>query len=683
MATRDRFGAHGEPGPSQLQRYIQSACDPANFEPNLALDLEIADLINSKKGNAPREAAVAIVNYINHRNQNVSILALALLDICVKNCGYPFHLQISTKEFLNELVRRFPERPPLRPTRVQLKILEAIEEWRQTICQTSRHKEDLGFIRDMHRLLSYKGYMFPEIRREDAAVLNPSDNLKSAEEMEEEERAAQSAKLQELIRRGGPEDLQEANRLMKVMAGYDTKNKTDYRAKAAEEVGKIQQKARILEEMLETFRKGDKIAEGDVFEELANALQSAQPKIQKMCEEESDDSEAVAKLFEINDSIHRTIERYKLVKKGDLDGASKIPKGTLGSTTGVTKGDDNELSLIDLGSDEPSPNGAGKSSAANGGPKTESLEEDLLGLSFQDSTYGQGGGIALGFGANTNLPGPPLLSSTLQHSSAKPPTPSISPTPQASVRSSQPQEVKPDYSAFPSLPSSRPPSSRGTPAASQFQQQSAQTQLTAAAFPPFTSPAQRQTSPFQFSQRHPRSSTTPSSLLDLTQQPQPQTITNADAEEWTFASSLPVAENTPPSANEITVTNSSVNVLLEVTRPPSSEATILVLARFTNNTSQPISDLTFQVAVTRVLSFPTFPIKQITNTPQGISLRLEPQSGRFLAPNQKDGITQVIHVNGVERGKGGTVKMRWKLSYNVAQSQLREEQGEITALGVA
>lgn len=58
---------------------------------------------------------------------------------------------------------------------MQLKILEAIEEWRGTICQTSRYKEDLGFIRDMHRLLSYKGYVFPEVRREDAAVLNPSD----------------------------------------------------------------------------------------------------------------------------------------------------------------------------------------------------------------------------------------------------------------------------------------------------------------------------------------------------------------------------------------------------------------------------------------------------------------------------------------------------------------------------
>ena len=98
-----------------------------------------------------------------------------LLDICAKNCGYPFHLQISTKEFLNELVRRFPERPPIRGTRPQNKILELIEEWRQTICQTSKYKEDLGFIRDMHRLLSHKGYMFPEVRPDDAAVLNPSD----------------------------------------------------------------------------------------------------------------------------------------------------------------------------------------------------------------------------------------------------------------------------------------------------------------------------------------------------------------------------------------------------------------------------------------------------------------------------------------------------------------------------
>lgn len=83
--------------------------------------------------------------------------------------------------------------------------------------------------------------------------------------MEKEEKDAQSAKLQELIRRGGPEDLREANRLMKIMAGYDTRNKTDYRAKAAEEVSRVQQKAKLLEERLQTFKPSDIMVDGDVF----------------------------------------------------------------------------------------------------------------------------------------------------------------------------------------------------------------------------------------------------------------------------------------------------------------------------------------------------------------------------------------------------------------------------------
>ena len=121
-----------------------------------------------------------------------------------------------------------------------------------------------------------------------------------------------------------------------------------------------------------------------------------------MCEEESDDQEAVAKLLEINDSIHRTIERYKLIKKGDVDGASKIPQGTLGTSTGVSKTADNELSLIDFGGDsDPTPSASG---SVNGSSEQRgaSLQDDLLGLSVQDQDYGQGGGIALGFGANSS-----------------------------------------------------------------------------------------------------------------------------------------------------------------------------------------------------------------------------------------------------------------------------------------
>lgn len=53
---------------------------------------------------------------------------------------------------------------------------------------------------------------------------------------------------------------------MKILAGYENQNKTDYRAKAAEEVVKVQEKAKLLEERLQDLKPGDQLTEGDVFE---------------------------------------------------------------------------------------------------------------------------------------------------------------------------------------------------------------------------------------------------------------------------------------------------------------------------------------------------------------------------------------------------------------------------------
>lgn len=48
---------------------------------------------------------------------------------------------------------------------------------------------------------------------------------------------------------------------------------------------------------------------------------------------------------------------------------------------------------------------------------------------------------------------------------------------------------------------------------------------------------------------------------------------------------------------------------------------------------------------------------------------------------QIDGIKQAIRLQGVERGKGGAVRMRWRASYTIA-GQPREESGEVSDLGV-
>lgn len=71
---------------------------------------------------------------------------------------------------------------------------------------------------------------------------------------------------------------------------------------------------------------------------------------------------------------------------------------------------------------------------------------------------------------------------------------------------------------------------------------------------------------------------------------------------------------------------------------------------------------------------------------QGYTLHLQPQSSRNLAPKQRDGITQTIRLQGVERGKGSTIKMRWRASYSIVSSgasDAKNESGEIVGLGVA
>lgn len=118
-------------------------------------------------------------------------------------------------------------------------------------------------------------------------------------------------KLQELIRRGRPQDLVEANQLMKVMTGYvsineeeiivckrlghsfviyrqDQRQKPNYQQKFEEELHKIQEKVILLYEMLENVKPGEQINRNETLVELRNSSAGAQPKIQKMIQEEED-----------------------------------------------------------------------------------------------------------------------------------------------------------------------------------------------------------------------------------------------------------------------------------------------------------------------------------------------------------------------------------------------------------
>ena len=72
----------------------------------------------------------------------------------------------------------------------------------------------------------------------------------------------------------------------------------------------------------------------------------------------------------------------------------------------------------------------------------------------------------------------------------------------------------------------------------------------------------------------------------------------ADDDEWTFASAV------PDTSKEIAVNNTLINVVFKVSR--ESDSVLLIQNSISNNTPQPISDLTFQVAASKVSFYTVF-----------------------------------------------------------------------------
>ncbi|KAI8897573.1 VHS domain-containing protein [Globomyces pollinis-pini] len=333
---------------SEIERWVYQACDSSQLnQPDLSINLEIVDLINKHLKTYPRDAAFAIVRQINVSSGNAS-LALVLLDYCAKNCGYPFHIVMSSKEFLNQLVRRFPE-TARNVTNTQTKILSLIAEWNVVYCQKSRYKDDFKHINDMYRLLEYKGYRFPVIRKDDLNDFAPDVNLKTEEQLEEEDKVNNGLKLEELIRKGTPAALAEANEMMKLMSGYDTTKKRDYKKEVNEELERIESKVILLNDMLNQKTTSDFKKKDATIEDLYSSAKTAQTRLQKFIED-NDDEDRLGRLLEMNDLINIVLKKYSDLKSGKEVDKNAIDRKSdqQSNTTSPNAGGNGLINLLDF-----------------------------------------------------------------------------------------------------------------------------------------------------------------------------------------------------------------------------------------------------------------------------------------------------------------------------------------------
>lgn len=168
-----------------------------------------------------------------------------------------------------------------------------------------------------------------------------------------------------------------------------------------------------------------------------------------------------------------------------------------------------------------------------------------------------------------DVPGPALLSSITQNSSAK--IPASSPTP-------------PPFSPFSGFMSPPPGSQSNTPQPSLTQQST------------FPKPPQKTTpanDPFA-ALGTPQFSSKPA-----TPKPAAPAAAAEEDDEWSFSSALP--ESTYSKKHNVTVKDSGPLVIhLQAERSPNAPSGLFLRFLFSNTTSTVLSDLHFQIAVTKV-----------------------------------------------------------------------------------
>jgi len=365
------------------------------------------------------------------------------------------------------------------------------------------------------------------------------------------------------------------------------------------------------------------------------------------------------------------------MKTGNVTAANNIPKGTLGTSTGVSRNAANELSLIDFDFEptqeqtpapaQPAHSGSLlEDSAPSTSGKQTTVEDDLLGLTLGDAPAS--GAISLG-GANLS----DLFNSAPQPATSPQPPHNTQPSFAAPTVATS-QAPRPNYDAFSSLSSALPRSKPATPAPGQ-QRPSQQPSAPSDPFASLLSSGSRPSTPSMSMQQNggrPASgSFQPSSLASAI----PPAASNAAPattadDDWNFVSSPPAQESALPPKSTLTVHDQGkLKVTLECMRQtnqgPSASAPIFVKASFMNQTNMPVSGLHSQIAVEKAYS-----------------LQLQPQSGKDLPPNQPSAVSQNMLISNVPPGKGTAVKIRFRLSYTLGGSQ-QEEQGMVTSLGIA
>uniref|UniRef100_I3MNV3 Target of myb1 like 2 membrane trafficking protein n=2 Tax=Marmotini TaxID=337730 RepID=I3MNV3_ICTTR len=117
----------GNPFSTPVGQCLEKATDGSLQSEDWTLNMEICDIINETE-EGPKDAIRALKKRLSgNRNYREVMLALTVLETCVKNCGHRFHILVANRDFIDSVLVKIisPKNNP--PTIVQDKVLALIQ----------------------------------------------------------------------------------------------------------------------------------------------------------------------------------------------------------------------------------------------------------------------------------------------------------------------------------------------------------------------------------------------------------------------------------------------------------------------------------------------------------------------------------------------------------------------------